>query len=261
MTPEEVLATLRELAVLNLYPECEVEITEAIHEGATLQDWVSLAYDEYAPLRSIAKNLNASFGIDIPDAQWRSVLTPTRRRMLLDVCQFIAGHATVPCGDPIAAFGVPCRMAGLFVDLRHELRSKRLTIDDLRPGSTLAEFGHVMPVLCSILMKTAPSMVRRTRITRPLAGVHCLMLLLTAVLLLVTVGTTFVAVASPTAFTVSLAAAAWISFATIWYGDNWLARARPEIISFEGMTTFRDLCVELERMRSRRERHEPFRSR
>lgn len=260
MTPEEVLATLRELAVLNLDPDCEDEVVKTIHEGATVGDWIALAFDDFVTLRTIANRLNARFKIDIAYAQWRSVLAPTGRRMLLDVCQFIAGHATVPCGDPIAVFGVPCRTAGLFVDLRHELRAMQLDAEALRPGSTLTEFAHVLPAVCDVLIRLAPSVVRRTRATMPLAGVHCLMLLLAAVLLLASAGTTFVAVASPTAITVSLAAASWISFVAIWHADDWLAKAHPEKIRFEGISTFRDLCVEMALADARRQRIEPVNS-
>ena len=138
-TRDYVLSVLRDqhrqACIVDL--ECEPDIDLSF--DTTIADW-RLACD-LVSTRRLGRALNESWGIELTDRQWKSVLCPARKRTLGDVTGLIASVASRPQLQPINIAGTSCRAAAAFLATRSYLRQAGADVDQIRPSSEIAEYS------------------------------------------------------------------------------------------------------------------------
>lgn len=199
--------------------------------------WMDTVGATYA--RPLAAALNGLFGLDLPWAAWRPVLTPADRRTLGGVCDLIAAHATLPTVRPAHVLGVPCRSAGAFLTVRHLLAAAGADVRYVAPSTPVAFYARRYPaVFVADLGRLAPGALptatARHKPVRRWAGGTMAVASLSSVAVFVT--SRFVpAAAAWLAVTMPAAVAAALVLR--------LSDAEPEFVTFGDVRTFRDVAV------------------
>ncbi|MBB1247816.1 hypothetical protein H2O14_02730 [Rhizobium sp. G21] len=122
-------------------PEAEPDIVLDIN--STVADWRDAC--DLRRWRALGRALNEEWGIAASDSEWKAVLQPSRKRKLLDVCQFIAERAPLPQLEKRGSLGAVCMAAGAFVGICAALRKEGIDTARIRPSTELAPYVRANP--------------------------------------------------------------------------------------------------------------------
>ncbi|HEV8069117.1 MAG TPA: hypothetical protein VGP76_15370 [Planctomycetaceae bacterium] len=110
--------------------------------------------------RGLARGLNKEWGINCSNAEWKSVLKPTRKKTLADVCQLIARHAKRPTVRPARMLGCAGRSAGAFLTIRSLLAQAGAGAQKITPSTPLEEYIRNYPfVFTGAISRLAPGIL------------------------------------------------------------------------------------------------------
>ncbi|MDM1046034.1 hypothetical protein HX004_14485 [Myroides sp. 1354] len=138
---------LNALDILNIFIEehriCspldfEADETIMLNFNTTVSDWRCAR--DLKPWRPLSRFLNDEFNLTLPEQQWKSVLTPARKRTLREVCELIANHCSFTTVTPIQLLGTPCLSASVFMTLKKYLARRGVKVDDLKPSTSIAPY-------------------------------------------------------------------------------------------------------------------------
>jgi hypothetical protein len=126
---------------IHLDPEAEPDIVLDIN--STVADWRDAC--DLVHWRALGRAMNKEWGIAARDSEWKAVLEPSRKRRLLDVCQFIAERARFPQLEKRGSLGAACMAAGAFVGVCAALRKEGVDTSRIRPSTELAPYARANP--------------------------------------------------------------------------------------------------------------------
>lgn len=135
LTPEIVLAILRDSYVQQCQYDPEAESDMELTFESTIEDW-RYACDLVA-WKPLGRAMNKWFQVDYSDDQWHKVLEPADTKRLFGVCELISVKATRQAVVPLNIFGNRCLEAGAFVALRAALANSGIPVESLRPSTRL----------------------------------------------------------------------------------------------------------------------------
>ena len=143
VTPEYVLAVERDLhrQACRFDYCCDGEIDLTL--DSTIEDWRNAM--DLLPARQLGRAMNEVWGIHISDRDWRAVLSPPRRKTLLDVAELISQHAVRPQLRPLAIAGTQCLPAAAFLAIKDSLAKAGADVSNVAPSTRLAEFARRYP--------------------------------------------------------------------------------------------------------------------
>ena len=180
----------------------------------------------------LGRELNAWFGINVSDGEWRQVLEPTGTRTLRGECELIASRAEMPVLKPYPAGEGGSWTVGAFLVVRLLLAAQGVTVSGIRPSSPLTDvswphFGRFMTDVSMLAPGVLPPLEIRDRLHRAL--------LFTWLAALVAGGC-----GSHLELTV-LAGVAWPAALMLFAGMVVVSRRAPSSVTLGSLTTFRDL--------------------
>ena len=138
---------LNALDILNIFIEehriCspldfEADVTIILNFNTTVSDWRCAR--DLMRWRPLSHFLNAEFNLSLSEEQWKSVLTPARKRTLREVCELIANHCSFPTVTPVRLLGNSCLSAAVFITLKKYLARRGVQVDDLKPSTLIAPY-------------------------------------------------------------------------------------------------------------------------
>ncbi len=146
-TAAELLEIFKESHRLFSPLDPEADETIVLTSDSTIADWREA--QDLLPWRSLGMYFNKSFGIDLPlETTWYSVLEPSHKRTIGQVCELIAQHATKEEIPSVRPFGQECQTAAVFLWLKGKLGSSGIDVSALRPSTPVADykrhFGLIM---------------------------------------------------------------------------------------------------------------------
>lgn len=143
VTPEDVLAVLRDWHRQQLQFDPEAQPDIALDFSSTVAEW-RLACDllSWQPL---ARALGECWCIDASAAEWRSVLEPAGLRTLWEVCSFIAARGTRMEVLPTRLLGACCVSGGMFEAIRGLLARAGADVGRLRPSDAIGPYLYRYP--------------------------------------------------------------------------------------------------------------------
>lgn len=238
MTVIEVLSCLREDHRLAIeVGEADERVT--LDLDTSIKQWHHAMGMDHTSPRYVGSGLNIQFGVSLSSQQWRTVLTPARRRKLGELCELIAAEARVPDITPSNILGKRCKLAGAFLALRKMLRKAGCGVEGLRPSTPVREFAvYGMPEIYRTLVRIKPSLQRQVQLKLRHEPVFE-----GAVLFLASV-----------AFAVFAAAGSWLGllfpvvfglFVWTWRKSGKVADLPPRSVTFERIESFRELSLTL----------------
>jgi len=141
----------------------EVDPSAVLSFDSTIAEWRSAC--ALLRWRKLGRALNAQWGTDATDDEWRAVLEPARERTLRDVCQFLAQRAQLPQLVPRGYFGAACKAASAFVGIRSVLASEGIDTSRIKPSTELASYISRAPLaFLAFGARTAPGSLPGMRI-------------------------------------------------------------------------------------------------
>ncbi len=138
---------LNALDILNIFIEehriCspldfETDVTIILNFNTTVSDWRCAR--DLMRWRPLSHFLNAEFNLSLSEEQWKSVLTPARKRTLREVCELIANHCSFPTVTPVRLLGNSCLSAAVFITLKKYLARRGVQVDDIKPSTLIAPY-------------------------------------------------------------------------------------------------------------------------
>jgi hypothetical protein len=138
MTPEEILQIFieRHRLVSPLDPEADETIILSMY--STVDDWRDAC--DLLPWHGLAKALDDEFEMNATDEEWRSVLKPSYKRTLQDVCNFIGKKSKKGAIVPVKLFGRECLSAAVFKALKKNLSQRNIDTNDIAPSSEISPY-------------------------------------------------------------------------------------------------------------------------
>ncbi|EHQ43913.1 hypothetical protein [Myroides odoratus] len=140
---------LNALDILNIFIEehriCspldfEADVTIILNFNTTVSDWRCAR--DLMRWRPLSHFLNAEFNLSLSEEQWKSVLTPARKRTLREVCELIANHCSFPTVTPVRLLGNSCLSAAVFITLKKYLARRGVQVDELKPSTPIGPYLH-----------------------------------------------------------------------------------------------------------------------
>jgi len=134
-TSDYVLAVLRDehRQATQFDFACDPDI--ALSLDCTIADW--RAAMDLLPARELGRALNESWGINVSDTEWRSVLAPARNKTLRGVAKLIAKKATRTQIRPLEIAGTRCRPAAAFLAIKDRLAAEDIDVTSVAPRRRL----------------------------------------------------------------------------------------------------------------------------
>ncbi len=138
---------LNALDILNIFIEqhricspldIEADVNFILNFNTTVSDWRCAR--DLMPWRPLSRFLNVEFNLTVSEQQWKSVLTPARKRTLRDVCELIAQHCTFTSVTPVRLLGNSCLSASVFITLKKYLARRGVQVDELKPSTPIASY-------------------------------------------------------------------------------------------------------------------------
>lgn len=172
-TADYVLAVLRDLHRQSWNSEYgEDPEDDVLSFDTTVRHWRAAC--DLAGWRQVGRAENEIWQIDVPDAEWKAVLEPAKKRRLRDVCELIARHARRPQIRPTPIMGHSCRSAGAFLTIRSFLHQAGAPAEEIAPSTPLAPFlrRHFSALIVPI-SKLAPGALPGVRVERDAALTAC----------------------------------------------------------------------------------------
>ncbi len=238
---EEILEILK-LDHAHLVEIGEAEVVE-VGFDTSVHDWFWLGDDLSRIWVSNANRLNGLFEMDVSIREWKTILTPPRKKTVRDICEFVAERSTVVRIPQLSILGRQCRPASAFLTLKKMLGDTGADTSNLMPSSPLADFTETgLPKIYLTLIRTAPELIKRIGLQYRSDGVH---IALAVVLLLATIPLGVAAIGSSVLF-LPLALMSLGGFIYVWHLSERHTRY-PLRVEFEGMKDFRDLSYALAR--------------
>lgn len=236
-TPAYVLAVLRDQYRQQLQFDSEAEPGIDLTFGSTVDEWRAAC--DLLPWRDLGRALNETWAIDRPDAEWFAVLEPARSRRLAEVCALIAAHAVRIKIRPARLLGRECRPAGTFLTVRGMLHRAGASVAGLTPSSPLGPYTrrHAHLFLGEVA-RLAPGALPPVSIRTPIHGLAVCGIFLSFFSLTIGLGLGSIPVAVGSFLLYGL------GHATTWYSARHID---PASVEFEGLATFRDLALAIDR--------------
>ncbi|GJM26636.1 MAG: hypothetical protein DHS20C16_30510 [Phycisphaerae bacterium] len=161
LTVEEVFASLKQRHDLLIESE-EIDPFKLTLE-TKIKDWFIFSEDFARTWVFNATLINDWFNIDVPLAEWKTVLRPSNNSTLADICSFVAGHARVTRIPEPCILGRPCRTAGAFLMIRELMSKAGVNTEELRPSSLISHYRTSgLPEIISKIIQISPELRRRT---------------------------------------------------------------------------------------------------
>jgi len=139
-TPEYVLSVFNVWQRQTYQVNYEMEPPEPLTFESTIEEWCF--DDDFLSWRRVARATNEVWEISVSNREWKTVLTPLRKKTLAGVCQLISQHARVPVIREQNFFGKPCRPASVFLTIRALLQEAGVDVSEIRPSTSLEEYAR-----------------------------------------------------------------------------------------------------------------------
>lgn len=118
-------------------PEADPRIELTL--DSTVFDWRDAR--DLLPWRDLALYFNKAFGLDLPlETTWYSVLEPSHKRTIRQVCELLSAHAMKEEIPPVRLFGQECQTAAVFLWLKGKLSSSGVDVSQLRPSTPISDY-------------------------------------------------------------------------------------------------------------------------
>lgn len=237
MTQDEAFAILRGLF------ENAVTNYEAVPGDFTLNtrvcDFWWICTDGTFGAWGLARVLGPLFGIRVPLREWRKALKPQRKKTIKDLCEFLSRHASVPAIAEPTFPGKQCKAAGAFLTIKQLLENRGVDTRELAPSTKLEQLSYVgFPRIWKDLIKLAPPLVNKIR-SENHYDFHFILLAIVCMISTVVGG---VVTGSVPATGIPWALGSMAGLIMTWKWSEKRA-ALPKRVTFEGLTTFRDLST------------------
>lgn len=234
LSPDDILAILQDKHRHQCSYDPEADPDVILTLDSSIEDW-RIACD-LVEWKALAGALNTQWNLTVPLSEWKSLLTPPKKRKLRGVCTVLSRSNRPKKVISPSIFGRHCQTAGVFFAVRELLERDGADVSHLAPSSLLSKFAieHTRAFEQDI-SQLAPGALPTIRIQNPDYER----------------ATGFMTLAVLSLFGSALASF-WISYLWIPFlvvvilGVAWVNQvaqnSRPTSVTFGELKTMRDLC-------------------
>lgn len=159
MSAADVLAVIRDSYRFSEELDPESELGVDLTFASTVAEWRNAC--DLVSTRELGRALNAWFGVNASDAEWRAVLEPPQHATLGSVAALVASKGAVrPVAPPARLAGGECTAAGYFLAMRSLLQEAGVEASRLQPSTSLASLSaDTIFELIKVMGRLAPGVM------------------------------------------------------------------------------------------------------